>query len=79
MQKWPGMQLTRGYTAVKFDIDEANDPNKYDRWNWTASLAEIERMYNSMAAVRKEIGPHIDICVTCTDGMMHQPEERWQK
>jgi galactonate dehydratase len=30
--------------------------------NWTASLAEVERMYNSMAAVRKEIGPHIDIC-----------------
>ncbi len=55
--------VDRGYTAVKFDIDEANDPNKYDRWNWTASNAEIERMYNSIAAVRKEVGPHIDICV----------------
>jgi len=54
--------VDRGYTAVKFDLDEARDPNKYDRWNWTASLAEVERMYNSMAAVRKEIGPHIDIC-----------------
>jgi galactonate dehydratase len=55
--------VDRGYTAVKFDIDEANDPNKYDRVNWTASNAEIERMYNSIAAVRKEVGPHIDICV----------------
>jgi galactonate dehydratase len=55
--------VNRGYTAVKFDIDEANDPNKFDRWNWTASLAEMERMYNSIAAVRKEVGPHIDICV----------------
>jgi galactonate dehydratase len=55
--------VDKGYTAVKFDIDEANDPNKYDRWNWTASNAEIERMYNSIAAVRKEVGPHIDICV----------------
>lgn len=54
--------VDKGYTAVKFDLDEANDPNKYDRWNWTASLAEVERMYNSMAAVRKEVGPHIDIC-----------------
>ena len=54
--------VDKGYTAVKFDLDEANDPNKYDRVNWTASLGEIERMYNSMAAVRKEIGPHIDIC-----------------
>src|SRR5436190_14208791 len=54
--------VDRGYTAVKFDLDEANDPNRYDRVNWTASLAEVERMYNCMAAVRKEIGPHIDIC-----------------
>jgi galactonate dehydratase len=54
--------IDRGYTAVKFDLDEANDPNRYDRVNWTASNGEIERMYNSMAAVRKEIGPHLDIC-----------------
>jgi len=54
--------VDRGYTAVKFDLDEATDPNRYDRVNWTASLAEVERMYNSIAAVRKEIGPHIDIC-----------------
>lgn len=54
--------VNRGYTAIKFDLDEFNDPNKYDRWNWTASLAEIERMYNSIEAVRKEVGPHIDIC-----------------
>jgi galactonate dehydratase len=53
----------RGYTAVKFDIDEANDPNKYDRFNWTASNGELERMYNSIEAVRKAVGPHIDICV----------------
>ena len=53
----------RGYTAVKFDIDEATDPNKYDRYNWTASNAEVERMYDSIAAVRKAVGPHIDICV----------------
>lgn len=54
--------VNKGYTAIKFDLDEAGDPNKYDRWNWTASLAEVERMYNSVAAVRKEVGPHIDIC-----------------
>src|SRR6478609_1995200 len=54
--------VDKGYTAVKFDLDEANDPNRFDRVNWTASLGEVERMYNSMAAVRKEIGHHIDIC-----------------
>ncbi|MCJ8164055.1 mandelate racemase/muconate lactonizing enzyme family protein [Pontibacter sp. E15-1] len=55
--------VKRGYTAVKFDIDEANDPNKYDHYNWTASPAELERMYNQIAAVRAAVGPHIDICV----------------
>ncbi|PRY16370.1 galactonate dehydratase [Pontibacter ummariensis] len=55
--------VNRGYTAVKLDIDEASDPNKYDHYNWTASPAELERMYNQIAAVREAVGPHIDICV----------------
>jgi galactonate dehydratase len=52
-----------GFTAVKFDIDERNDPNKYDVYNWTASPAELDRMYSQIAAVRKAIGPKVDICV----------------
>lgn len=52
-----------GYNAIKFDVDDARDPNKYDRFNWTASPAEIDRMYNAIAAVREEVGPHIDVCV----------------
>ena len=55
--------VSLGYNAVKFDVDDGRDPNKYDRFNWTASPAEIERMYNAIAAVRQEVGPHIDICV----------------
>ncbi|KPM46848.1 mandelate racemase/muconate lactonizing enzyme family protein [Jiulongibacter sediminis] len=51
-----------GFTAVKFDLDQANDPNKYDRFNWTASPAELQRMYDQMAACREEVGPNIDIC-----------------
>ena len=31
--------------------------------NWTASPAEIDRMYNAIAAVREEVGKGIDICV----------------
>jgi galactonate dehydratase len=54
--------VNMGFTAVKFDLDQANDPNKYDRFNWTASPAEIQRMYDQMAAARKEVGPNIDIC-----------------
>jgi galactonate dehydratase len=51
-----------GYNAVKFDLDQAKDPNKYDHYNWTANNAEIERMYNQMSAAREEVGPYIDIC-----------------
>lgn len=52
-----------GFTAIKFDLDQANDPNKYDRYNWTASPGELQRMYDQIAAARKEVGPNIDICV----------------
>ncbi len=51
-----------GFNAVKFDLDQANDPNKYDRYNWTASPAEMQRMYDQMAAARAAVGPNIDIC-----------------
>jgi galactonate dehydratase len=52
-----------GFNAIKFDLDEANDPNKYDRYNWTTSEGEVERMYNQIAAVREAVGPKIDICL----------------
>ena len=43
-------------------LSESNDPNKYDAYNWTASPAEIQRMYDQIAAAREEVGPNIDIC-----------------
>jgi len=52
-----------GFTAVKFDLDQFNDPNKYDAYNWTASPAELQRMYDQIAAAREAVGPKIDICV----------------
>jgi galactonate dehydratase len=51
-----------GYTAVKFDLDQANDPNRYDQFNWTAGPAEIQRMVDQMTAAREAVGPNIDIC-----------------
>jgi len=54
--------VNMGFTAVKFDLDQANDPNKYDFFNWTASPAEVQRMYDQMAAARAAVGPNIDIC-----------------
>lgn len=52
-----------GFNAIKFDIDQAADPNRYDRYNWTASQGELQRMYDQLAAVREAVGPKIDIAV----------------
>ncbi len=54
--------MKMGFNAVKFDLDQANDPNKQDLWNWTASNAEVQRMYDQMAAAREACGPNFDIC-----------------
>jgi galactonate dehydratase len=51
-----------GFNAIKFDLDQANDPNKYDRYNWTAGPAELQRMYDQLSAARDAAGPVIDIC-----------------
>jgi galactonate dehydratase len=52
-----------GFNAMKFDLDQANDPNKYDAFNWTAGPAELSRMYDQIAAARQAVGPNIDILV----------------
>jgi len=51
-----------GFTAVKFDLDQRDDPNKYDAYNWTASPAELQRMVDEIAAARSAVGPNIDVC-----------------
>lgn len=52
-----------GFNAIKFDLDQANDPDKYDFYNWTASPGELQRMYNQIAAAREAVGPKTDILV----------------
>ncbi len=52
-----------GFNALKFDVDQYNDPAKYDAYNWTASRGELQRMYDQIAAARKAVGDKIDICV----------------
>ena len=55
--------VSMGFNAIKFDLDQANDPNKYDFYNWTASPGELQRMYDQIAAARETVGSKIDICV----------------
>ena len=51
-----------GMTGIKFDLDQAGDPAKYDAYNWTASQGELQRMVDQIAAAREAVGPNIDIC-----------------
>ncbi|MGA2269847.1 MAG: mandelate racemase/muconate lactonizing enzyme family protein [Bryobacteraceae bacterium] len=52
-----------GFTAAKIDIDEANDPARFDRVNWTASNGEIDRMVASVAFARESYPKNIDLAV----------------
>lgn len=52
-----------GFNAIKFDLDQRNDPNKYDEYNWTASPGELQRMVDQVSAARQAVGPNIDICI----------------
>ena len=55
--------VSMGFNAIKYDIDEWADPNKYDRYNWTMSPGELIRMEEQVAAAREAVGPKIDICI----------------
>lgn len=55
--------VTKGFNAIKIDIDDPNDPYKLDQWNWTVSPGELENMVNKVAAVREAVGPYVDLAV----------------
>ena len=68
-----------GFTAVKFDIDDVRDPRKHDRYNWSVSPAELERMVAQITAVREAVGPDVDICVDCTAASTSSPGHKIAK
>ncbi len=52
-----------GFTGAKLDVDDARDPSRFDRVNWTANNAEIDRMVASVAFTRESYGKNMDIAV----------------
>jgi galactonate dehydratase len=52
-----------GFTAAKIDIDDARDPARIDRVNWTASNGEIEHMIAKVAFTREQYGKTFDLAV----------------
>jgi galactonate dehydratase len=52
-----------GFTAVKIDVDDANDPMRWDKVNWTASNGEIDNMLKKMTFMRESLDKRIDLAV----------------
>ncbi|MEW6751849.1 MAG: mandelate racemase/muconate lactonizing enzyme family protein [Candidatus Latescibacterota bacterium] len=55
--------LAHGFTAIKFDLDDANSPHKLDRWNWSVTPDELGSMVDQVARIRQAIGPHLDLAI----------------
>ena len=53
----------KGFDAIKFWVDQPSDPNKQDVYNNTANKKEIERIVNTVAAVRNAVGDYMEIMV----------------
>ena len=52
-----------GFTAAKIDIDDAMDPARIDRVNWTASNGEIDHMIAKVAFTRELYPKDFDLAV----------------
>jgi galactonate dehydratase len=52
-----------GFTAFKIDIDDAMDPARFDRVNWTATNWEIDRMIARIAFTRELYPKNFDLAV----------------
>ena len=50
-----------GFTATKTDLDDAGDPARFDRVNWTASNGEIAHMVEKVAFLREAYPKNIDL------------------
>ena len=50
-----------GFTAAKIDIDDKDDPARFDRVNWTASNTEIEHMLAKVAFARGLFPKGVDL------------------
>ncbi|MGQ9609423.1 MAG: mandelate racemase/muconate lactonizing enzyme family protein [bacterium] len=55
--------VSMGFSAIKFDIDDFNNPYKLDSWNLSITPGELQSMIDKVSAVREAVGPNIDIAV----------------
>jgi len=52
-----------GFTAIKFDLDDAGNPHKLDRWNWSVTPGELQLLVDRVEAMREAAGPEMDLAI----------------
>ena len=55
--------VEEGWTMAKIDVDDARDPSRFDRVNWTANNAEIDHMLDKVAFMREAMPKSIELAV----------------
>ncbi len=50
-----------GWTMAKIDVDDARDPSRFDRVNWTANNAEIDHMIDRVAFMRESLPKGVEL------------------
>ena len=51
------------FTMAKIDVDDANDPSRFDRVNWTANNAEIDHMVEKVKFMRESLPKNVELAV----------------
>ena len=54
---------SKGFTAIKFDLDDAHNPPKLDAWNWSVTPKELESMVEQAFNIREAVGPDMDLAI----------------
>lgn len=55
--------VEEGWTMAKIDVDDARDPSRFDRVNWTANNAEIDHMLDKVAFMRETLPKSVELAV----------------
>ena len=53
----------RGFTAVKFDLDDAQNPHKLDPWNWSVTPDELKSIVDLAFEIRDGVGSSMDLAM----------------
>jgi galactonate dehydratase len=53
----------RGFTAMKFDVDDVEAADRPDAWNRALATGEIDAMVEQVGAIRDAIGREVDLAI----------------